>query len=73
MIGNVQILGKVPEMSGPNRADNTDNKPNQCPHRHSEAKAEEEKQMVDRDVLRQAVDHGSECMACDALADQGVG
>lgn len=45
MIGNVQILGKVPEMSGPNRADNTDNKPNQCPHRHSETKAVEEKQL----------------------------
>jgi hypothetical protein len=45
MVGNVQILGKVPEMSRPNRADNTDINPNECPHRHSEAKAEEEKQL----------------------------
>jgi len=45
MVGSVQILGKVPEMSGPNRADNTDINPNECPHRHSEAKAEEEKQL----------------------------
>jgi hypothetical protein len=29
MVGNIQILEKVPEMSGPNRADNTDTKANQ--------------------------------------------